>query len=307
MALAAVLTVAAGVVMCNGLLLDTVSSGNKARYELYTRNNSDTFKGTGTGQKLGYDFALVKKSNFNPAKPTKFFIHGWLGSSSNWYVRDMRLAILNKEDVNFVEVDWMRGSVNVNYFSAMRIAQEVGKEVADYIKWLNENFGVQFKDVHIIGHSLGGQAAGAAGKYIQNPKLGRISGLDPAEPGFNALSPADSLDPTDADFVDVIHTTLVSVTPMGHVDFYPNGGSLGVPVVTWIHSHLTAVYIYTDSIGAKCPFVSYPCGDYKTFSAGSCSMACSLTSSCNRMGYYARPDGALGSLYLKIKENDPYC
>ena len=30
--------------------------------------------------------------------------------------------------------------------------------------------------MHIIGHSLGGQAAGAAGKYIQKPRIGRISG-----------------------------------------------------------------------------------------------------------------------------------
>lgn len=35
------------------------------------------------------------------------------------------------------------------------------------------------------------------------------------------------LDPTDADFVDVVHTDidfLGSLTQSGHIDFYPNGG-----------------------------------------------------------------------------------
>jgi len=39
--------------------------------------------------------------------------------------------------------------------------------------------------------------------------------------------PVDKVDPSDADFVDVIHTaglTLSFVEPQGDADFYPNGG-----------------------------------------------------------------------------------
>ena len=88
--------------------------------------------------------------------------------------------------------------------------------------------------MHVIGHSLGGQAAGAVGKNIR-PKIGRItglstksrtvvhtdtplkthgvnrphvifdlschSGLDPAQPGFNMTDPDDTLGPEDAHFV----------------------------------------------------------------------------------------------------------
>ena len=59
------------------------------------------------------------------------------------------------------------------------------------------------------------------------------SGLDPAAPGFDFDDAGARLDPTDAMFVDVIHTDIRSgvlisslglARPCGHVDFYPNGG-----------------------------------------------------------------------------------
>ena len=59
------------------------------------------------------------------------------------------------------------------------------------------------------------------------------TGLDPAGVGFENEKPMARLDPTDAKFVDVIHTdaregplgTSMGVRqPSGHVDFYPNDG-----------------------------------------------------------------------------------
>ncbi len=57
--------------------------------------------------------------------------------------------------------------------------------------------------------------------------------LDPAGPDFYTSDTPDRLDASDALFVDVIHTDgaprMVSgfgyLGPLGHVDFYPNGGS----------------------------------------------------------------------------------
>ena len=59
-----------------------------------------------------------------------------------------------------------------------------------------------------------------------------MSALDPTGPYFESTDPAVRLDPTDAQFVDSIHTdagTLLDFglgvrQPMGHVDFFPNGG-----------------------------------------------------------------------------------
>jgi hypothetical protein len=58
--------------------------------------------------------------------------------------------------------------------------------------------------------------------------------LDPAEPHFADTDPIMRLDPSDADFVDVIHTDAAPFIsggfgikqPVGHVDFYPNGGEI---------------------------------------------------------------------------------
>ncbi|CAF3908823.1 unnamed protein product, partial [Rotaria sp. Silwood1] len=77
---------------------------------------------------------------------------------------------------------------------------------------------------------LGAAVAGYAGHRISG--LGRITGLDPASPFFENTDPIVRLDPSDAKFVDIIHTdgspTLLlgfgTLTQVGDVDFYPNGG-----------------------------------------------------------------------------------
>jgi hypothetical protein len=58
-------------------------------------------------------------------------------------------------------------------------------------------------------------------------QVGRITGLDPSGPLFHSVGRADRLDPTDAQFVDVIHTAgkwVGNDDISGHADFFPNGG-----------------------------------------------------------------------------------
>ena len=54
------------------------------------------------------------------------------------------------------------------------------------------------------------------------------AGLDPAGPFFTLVHPAVRLDPSDAKYVDVIHTGAGGLgtprTDNGHIDFFPNGG-----------------------------------------------------------------------------------
>jgi hypothetical protein len=50
--------------------------------------------------------------------------------------------------------------------------------------------------------------AGFAGSRTYT-KISRITGLDPAGVGFDGVSPLVRLDPSDAEFVDIIHTVNV--------------------------------------------------------------------------------------------------
>lgn len=156
------------------------------------------------------------------------------------------------------------------------------------IQKLQDEHGLRADDVHLIGHSLGAHTAAYAGARI--PGIGRITGLDPAEPYFQGMGDAVRLDPSDAKFVDVIHTDgrsffLLEIPgygmsqSCGHIDFYPNngkeqpgcalsqeGGTL-IPLtlvkdgieeasrVLLACNHVRAIKLFIDSINGKCPYV----------------------------------------------------
>lgn len=81
-----------------------------------------------------------------------------------------------------------------------------------------------------------------------NLTLGRITGLDPAEPHFSKAQRPVRLDRTAADYVDIVHTDasafirggLGMTESIGHVDYFPNGGTdqpgCGKSVVQYISS-----------------------------------------------------------------------
>jgi hypothetical protein len=56
---------------------------------------------------------------------------------------------------------------------------------------------------------------------MRNMNLWRYIGLDPAAPMFEQATEVERLDRTDADFVDVIHSSRLGLYDrIGHVDFY---------------------------------------------------------------------------------------
>lgn len=135
-------------------------------------------------------------------------------------------------DCNVICVDWEAGAIIPNYVRAAANTRLVGKQVAMLIAGLAAKSGLPVENVHLIGFSLGAHAAGYAGAELKN--LSRITGLDPAGPLFENQDPRTRLDSTDARFVDVIHSNgenlilggLGAWQPMGHVDYYPNGGRM---------------------------------------------------------------------------------
>lgn len=132
-------------------------------------------------------------------------------------------------------LDWTRGAATT-YSAAVANTELVGRQLGlvllDAI-----SLGTPAKNIHVIGFSLGAHVAGCASEILkkENYLLGRITGLDPASPFFrNHLFREKSrkLDATDAQLVDVIHTDgskdfadgFGLLKPLGHIDFFPNGG-----------------------------------------------------------------------------------
>lgn len=178
-------------------------------FELYTRSRPSSFV-TVTSQNLA-------SAGFSHTKETKFIVHGFSSDPSS--IINIKTELLKIYDVNVIMVNWKQGAQAPDYFSAASNTRQVGEKIAKFIT----DSRITTSRVHCIGHSLGAHVCGFAGK---NLRIGRISGMDPAGPLFKGQISSSRLDYTDADFVDVIHTDseLGIQDPIGHLNFYPNGG-----------------------------------------------------------------------------------
>ncbi|XP_069835801.1 pancreatic triacylglycerol lipase-like isoform X2 [Dendropsophus ebraccatus] len=276
------------------------------RLLLFTVNNTDQYQII-----KPRNFSSLLQSHFDSSKNSVFIIHGYRDSGDAPWLKDMCQAILKKENVNCLCVDWSGGS-NAIYFQAMNNIQVVGAEIAVFINILMEKFNYLLSLIHIIGHSLGAHAAGETGK--RQPGIAKITGLDPARPGFEGESIVVSLDPSDADFVVVIHTDAGLIgfgmtKSIAHVDFFPNGkkrmpgcpesvtldlatlsnivGELSESVAC---NHVSSYYMFIESINNPSGFMGYCASSYSSFQKGA-GFPCS-NGSCSLMGYYTEPGDA---------------
>lgn len=160
-------------------------------------------------------------------------------------------------------------------------------------------------DYHLIGFSLGAHVAGFTGMEITN--ISRITGLDPAAPLFEGYPERVRLDPSDAQFVDVIHSNgdsflrggLGSFDPMGHIDFYPNGGRVQVGCSSVFMGAITDIFygrwqslchhrrafrFFIDSVVPSCKFKSYACDSFEQYIRGDCFDCGPDNTRCSNMG-----------------------
>ncbi|KAK7861911.1 hypothetical protein R5R35_010809 [Gryllus longicercus] len=305
------------------------------KFVLYTRRNPNE----GQVMRARSD-SSIRKSNFDPKKPTKFIIHGFIDTPLSTWVKEMRRELVKHGDWNVIVVDWAGGSLPL-YTQATANTRLVGLELAHFVNYLQKQYGLEPAQVHMIGHSLGAHTAGYAGERIAG--LGRITGLDPAEPYFQGLPSFVRLDPSDANFVDVIHTDGKSIfllgygmsQPCGHLDFYPNNGKeqpgcdlteTPLPLtlikegleeasrVLVACNHIRAIKLFTDSINGECPYVAHQCDSYQRFLQGRCFSCHENGSSCAIMGLRAdesftqAPNRAPGSkFFITTGKEFPYC
>jgi len=170
------------------------------------------------GEKVTFE----EETRFDPAKLSKVVVHGWGGGLH----LDEFLNSAYMEaglDFNILGVDWrqMEGSPQTQ-------VDEVGIYTAHFLEALQE-FGIEFGDVHAIGFSYGAHVVASLGREVVRrglKRLPRITCLDPGVIGFGK-HPELVIKAEDADYVDIIHTDsdhMSFLEPLGHADFYPNGG-----------------------------------------------------------------------------------
>ncbi|XP_077970899.1 inactive pancreatic lipase-related protein 1-like [Styela clava] len=290
-------------------------------FRLFTRYNQFGY------HLLSYsDAQTIVESTFSPFRKTKFIVHGFTSQGAASWVLELKNAILGVDNANVIIVDWSKGAdPNKIYGQAATNTRVVGAQIAHLINVIKDNTGALASDFHVIGHSLGAHVAGYAGRELFN--LGRITGLDPADPYFQGTPIIVRLDPTDARYVDVIHTDgdpFLSmgwgmIDPVGHADFYPNGGvdQPGCPGNEvedgqWWKvacSHERAHDLLIDSIiNPDKPMRGYRCADYQTFLEGKCN-TCDANG-CPALGYYsnevASSSETLVKYFLTTASESPY-
>ncbi|XP_034235133.1 phospholipase A1-like [Thrips palmi] len=228
-------------------------------FMLYTRENPDEPEMLDI-----YNEDAPAPQHLDNSRPTKIATHGWLADNQSFDI--IRKALLATTDVNYIAVKW---SDCDTYFYPLseRHVPLVGERVAMLLDFLRDKHDVPAESLHLIGHSLGAHITGMAARMMKSGTVARITGLDPAGP----LIPGNEtqrLDKSDALFVDVIHTcanVLGYRDAIGHVDFYPNGGTCIQPgcviadITQGTCSHGRGLVFLEESIYNRTAFKAFPC------------------------------------------------
>ncbi|XP_053949838.1 pancreatic triacylglycerol lipase-like [Anastrepha ludens] len=270
--------------------------------------NDDNRQGAGAHIRQKRDTWEEMAEKFNADLDTKILVHGWKSSTTSDSIQSIRGAYAMRGNLNIFAINWRDQADNIYYLKPARYTVQVGRAVAKLIDLLVEEKDADSKRIHLIGHSLGAHIMGYAGSYTKY-RVGRVTGLDPARPAFeNCSGPEHHLDPSDGDFVDVIHSCggiLGFREPIGFVDFYPNGGGAPQPGCTEISqiftgcSHGRSYEYFAESIHSDKGFYATPCSSLEEMIARNC------TGAKIQMGDPV-PMNARGIYYLKTGSKPSY-
>ncbi|XP_062123610.1 hepatic triacylglycerol lipase [Drosophila sulfurigaster albostrigata] len=236
----------------NRLLQQVVGNTLSAAFGLNTNDGKDGTMAMTTQTVQLYDAASLRQSHYNPFNPTRVIIHGWLGNAhANVYSYLVPAYLrLDEGNYNIFTVDWGRGAI-ADYITASYRVKPVGLVLAKFLDFLHEEAGMRFEDLQLIGFSMGAHVAGLAAKHVQTGRVRVIRALDPALPFFRYAQEKERLTKQDADYVEVLHTSVGSYgfdRPLGHVDFYANWGSQQ-PGCFWHEcSHWRAFALFKESL-----------------------------------------------------------
>ncbi|KAJ8966506.1 hypothetical protein NQ317_019651 [Molorchus minor] len=117
--------------------------------------------------------------------PTVLLIHGWTSDDTSPWFNSLKEGYFNLGSYNVIYINWYKAGSKEYYVSCDNIVP-VGKFIAEFLITSSLSLG----SVQIVGFSLGAQLASIIGKRVfdsTDEKIGRITALDPAGPGFEKL------------------------------------------------------------------------------------------------------------------------
>lgn len=248
-------------------------------------------------------------TRFDPKKKSKVLIHGFGDNADESFMyRELVKAYRDHGDYNLIAIDWSDLSRVPWYRTAAGNTKRVGERVGDFIQALSKKNHARVGDFEIIGFSLGSHVAGAAGQRLKS-KISRITGLDPAGVLFQN-SPTDfRLDSSDARSVQIVHTSggyLGFSDPLGHRDFFPNGGSWPQPGCQLdyasVCSHRRAYYYFAEAVRSDGRgFQSTKCKTYKDYESKNCKPSQQLL-----LGEENSTQKLYGKFFLHTNPTEPF-
>lgn len=136
----------------------------------------------------------------------------------------------------------------------------------------------------------------------------KIVGLDPALPLFSYDDVENRLADTDASYVEVIYTCagMLSFTePIGHSNFYPNGGKKQ-PGCGWDMigkcAHGRAYEFYIESIYTS-HFIAFQCDSLKNLQKGNCTIVNQVLQMAGEPGIKKLKDNQKNGIFY-LRTND---
>ncbi|XP_011342537.1 lipase member H isoform X2 [Ooceraea biroi] len=214
----------------------------------------------------------------DPNKRTIFYVFGFMNTPTDSNVKTMIKALCSGNTDNVVLLDWSKYNQHIDYPRVFKNAEKVGSLFARSLQLFKDE-GFNTSTIYIIGHSVGAHISGLVG-YCTNFTIPRITGLDPANRLWYPFG--CYLAPTDASWVDVIHTDSGEWgTPksMGTADYYANTGTViqpGCPfnassVLSILScSHQMSIEIYAESKYEPDKYVAMSCPSFASFIFGLC-------------------------------------
>ncbi|XP_032453794.1 pancreatic lipase-related protein 2-like [Nasonia vitripennis] len=163
--------------------------------------------------------------NFDLRHRTVVIVHGFMGHPRRLLMQNLANQLLTwlsycskNEDINVLHIDWSDGCSQIfQYYQAAVNAEYAGIRIKEFFRQLKTNW---IENAELL-------------RIEENLLIDRVTGLDPAEICFEDDGIPIRLSKKNARFVDAIHTDAIHTKndgfgirdPIGHVDFYVNGGS----------------------------------------------------------------------------------